>query len=57
MGKIDLKKNNNISYAPSAKEVTLVEVPDMNFLMADGVGDPNTAPDFQAAVDALYRLS
>jgi hypothetical protein len=57
MKKIDLKKDQKNLYAPSAKEVALVEVPDMNFLMADGFGDPNTSPDFQAAVEALYSLS
>jgi len=57
MEKIDLKKEMNNLYAPSAKAVALVEVPGMNFLMADGAGDPNTSPDFQAAVEALYSLS
>ena len=57
MEKIDLKKEQKHLYAPSAKEVALVEVPGMNFLMADGAGDPNTSPDFQAAVEALYSLS
>ena len=55
--KIDLKKEQKHLYAPSTKEVVLVEVPGMNFLMADGAGDPNTSPDFQAAVEALYGLS
>jgi len=57
MGKIDLKKEMKNLYAPSAKEVTLVEVPAMDFLMADGTGDPNTSANFKAAVEALYRLS
>ena len=29
----------------------------MNFLMIDGKGDPNTAPEYQQAVEALYILS
>ena len=57
MEKLDLKKDQKHLYAPSAKAVALVEVPTMNFLMADGAGDPNTSPDFQAAVEALYGLS
>jgi len=57
MGKIDLKKEQKHLYAPSAKAVALVEVPVMDFLMADGVGDPNTVPAFQEAVEALYGLS
>lgn len=55
--KLDLKKEQKHLYSPSAKEVTLVEVPAMNFLMADGAGDPNTSPVFQEAVEVLYSLS
>jgi hypothetical protein len=29
----------------------------MNFLLIDGVGDPNTSPAFQAAVEALYSVA
>jgi hypothetical protein len=29
----------------------------MDFLMIDGEGDPNTAAEFQSAVDALYGVS
>ena len=57
MKKIDLKKEQKYLYSPSAKEVTLVEVPTMNFLLADGAGNPNTAPAFHEAVEALYGLS
>jgi hypothetical protein len=57
MEKLDLKKDQKHLYAPSAKAVALVEVPPMNFLMADGAGDPNTAPVFHEAVEALYSLA
>jgi len=57
MEKLDLKKDQKHLYAPSAKTVALVEVPPMNFLMADGAGDPNTAPAFHEAVEALYSLA
>jgi hypothetical protein len=40
-----------------ATEVALAEVSPMYCLMADGAGDPNTAPAFRAAVEALYRHS
>ena len=49
MAKVDLKKELKQLYFPSAKEVTVVDVPPMNFLMIDGRGDPNTAPEFKAA--------
>lgn len=57
MPTIDLKKEQKALYAPSAKSCTLVDVPAMNFLMFDGAGDPNHAPQFQAGTEALYTLS
>lgn len=57
MTKIDLRKELKHLYNPSKKEFSVVEVPAMNFLMVDGMGDPNTAPDMPAAVEALYSLS
>lgn len=57
MTKVDLKKELKHLYSASAKEVTVVEVPTMNFLMVDGAGDPNTAAEFKEAVEALYSLS
>jgi hypothetical protein len=43
MDKIDLKKTLKHLYNPSAKEIAVVEVPTMNFLIVDGEGDPNTS--------------
>jgi len=57
MSKTDLKKELKELYSPSAREVSLVEVPDMNFVMVDGAGDPNTVPEFQQAIEALYGVS
>jgi hypothetical protein len=57
MKKIDMKKELKHLYQPSAKEVELVEVPSLNYLMVDGEGDPNTSPAFSAAVEALYAVS
>ena len=57
LGKIDLKKEYKEFYNPSAKEITIVEVPEMNFLMIDGAGDPNTAQEYKDAVEALFSLS
>ena len=41
----------------AGREPTLVEVPPLSFLMIDGHGDPNTAPAFQEAVQALFSVS
>lgn len=57
MEKIDLKKKFKELYNPSAKNVTLVDVPKMNFLMVDGKGDPNTAQDYKDAVEVLFSVS
>jgi hypothetical protein len=57
MKKIDLKKELKALYAPSAREVALVEVPALRFLMVDGKGDPNTSPEYAEAVEALFAVS
>lgn len=54
---IDLKVRQKELYAPSALEVSVVEVPAMRFLAIDGAGDPNTAPAYGEAVAALYAAS
>lgn len=57
MAKIDVKKQFGRLYKPAAGKVEVVEVPRLNYLMIDGEGDPNTAPAFRDAVEALYSLS
>ncbi|MEJ2758934.1 MAG: GyrI-like domain-containing protein [Anaerolineales bacterium] len=54
MEKIDFKKTLKHLYRPSGKDFSIVEVPEMQFLMVDGRGDPNTATEYQQAVEALY---
>jgi hypothetical protein len=55
--KIDLKKDLKEFYTASPDNVSIVEVPPLPFLMAQGQGDPNTAPAFQQATETLFRLS
>jgi hypothetical protein len=57
MPTIDYKKELKHLYAPSAKEPALVEVPELQYLMIDGQGDPNSAPAYAAAVETLYALA
>ena len=57
MEKIDYKKNLKYLYKPSAKKVEIVEVPQMNFFMVDGEGDPNTSQSFSDAIEALFPLA
>ena len=57
MAKLDLKKHYRELYNPSAEECSIVVVPETRFLMIDGAGDPNTAPAYAEAIEALYAMS
>lgn len=57
MAKVDLRKELRQLYQPSSKAVAEVEVPAFTFLMVDGQGDPNHAPAYQQAVEALFSVS
>ncbi len=57
MEKIDFKKELKHLYKPSSRKVEIVEVPQLNYLMIDGEGDPNTSQSFHDAIDVLYPLS
>ena len=57
MEKIDYKKQLKHLYEPSVKKVEIVDVPQMNFLMVGGRGDPNTSKSFSDAIETLFVLS
>jgi len=57
MAKIDFKKEWKHLYGPSKKDFQVVEVPPLKFLMVDGHGDPNSAPEYTAAVEALFAVA
>jgi hypothetical protein len=52
----DFKKEYKSLYAPTRKP-SIVDVPDMTFIMVDGKGDPNTSAEYKAALEVLYGLS
>ena len=56
MDNFDLKKELKNLYNPSAKEVSIVDVPAMNFLVIDGEGAP-TSPQYSAAIEALFSVA
>ena len=56
MDKIDLKKELKKLYNPSAKEITVVEVPTMNFLLINGEGAP-TSPQYSEAIESLFNVA
>lgn len=55
--KVDLRKEFPDLYNPSSKEGTIIDIPEMNFLMIDGKGDPNTSQEYKDAVGTLYACS
>jgi hypothetical protein len=57
MTKLDLKKEYRHLYNPSSKECSIVDVPELQYLMVDGAGDPNTSVAYTEAVEALYAMS
>jgi hypothetical protein len=54
--KVDYRRELRELYAPGGAP-TIVEVPGLAYLMADGHGDPNTAPEFSEAIEALYAVA
>ena len=56
MEKIDFKKSRPDSFKASTK-FTLVKFPKYSYLMVDGKGDPNTAPEYIKAIELLYSTA
>lgn len=56
VGKIDHKKVFKHLYTATARPA-LVDVPALTYLMIDGHGDPNTAPEYAEAVQVLYAVA
>lgn len=57
MSKVDFRKELKALYNPPSKEVAVVDVPPMNFIMVDGVGNPNDSKQYQDAFEALFVVS
>lgn len=54
--KVDLKKTVD-GFRARRGEFRIVDVPRARYLAIDGAGDPNTAPAYRAALEALYPLA
>jgi hypothetical protein len=54
---VDFKKEFGKYYFPKTGEISVVDIPAMNFAMVDGRGDPNTVPAYRDAIEALYGVS
>ena len=61
MKKLDLRKEYKHLYRPSAKKVSLVDVPALQFVLVDDQIEPGlapgTSPSFQEAMQALYSIA
>jgi len=54
--KLDLKKSLD-AYQAKKGQFRILEVPDLQYLMIDGHGDPNTSPAFAEALETLYPVA
>jgi hypothetical protein len=54
--KIDFKREID-AYRARQGRFEVLDVPDLQYLMIDGHGDPNTSPAFSEAAEALYPLA
>jgi hypothetical protein len=61
MPKLDLRKQYKELYAPSAKEVVVVDVPEFQFIWFDGTIEPGVTPSdsesFRDAMAAMYGIA
>ncbi len=56
MAAFDFKKDRKDLYQPTTAP-SIVDVPEMLYLMVDGQGDPNTSKAYIEAIQILYSLS
>ena len=55
--KLDFKKVLKEFYQPPVGKFVNVDLPEMQFVMVDGAGDPNTVQAYQDALQSLYSVS
>ena len=54
--KVDFKKTLD-SYRAEHGAFRILDVPASSYLMVDGSGDPNSSPEYAAAIEALYPVA
>lgn len=54
--KVDFKKTLD-GYQAKRGEFRVVEMPELQYLMIDGHGDPNTSTEFSTALETLYPVA
>ena len=56
IAKVDFKRAID-GYMARRGEFRIVEIPEHRYLMIDGHGDPNSSPEYTAALEALYPVA
>ena len=54
--KVDLKRSIE-GFRAKRGEFEVLRLPQLRYLMIDGSGDPNTAPEYAEALEALYPVA
>lgn len=57
MLEIDLKKQYKTLFNPPSAKPVMVEMPEFQYLMLDGSGDPNNTAEYQPKVETLFGLA
>jgi len=57
MSKIDFKKEFKELYSSKKDKVSFIDVPKLKYLSIEGKGDPNTAQEYQDAIETLMSVS
>lgn len=57
MANLDMKKTLKHLFTPSTKQIGVVDVPPLPYLMIDGEGNPNTSQEYVEALQALYNMA
>ena len=55
--KLDFKKTLKEFYQPPVGRFVHVDLPELQFVMVDGAGDPNTVQAYRDALEGLYSVS
>lgn len=57
MNKVDYKQDLKQFYASKVGQPVVVDIPEMNFIMIDGKGDPNNNQEYMDAIQTLYPVA
>jgi hypothetical protein len=57
MEKFDIRKTHKSLYTAPVGGFDVIDMPALNYFMADGAGDPNMRPTTKAVIEALYAAS